>query len=213
MMFIDGGTNSVSFGDSSVGDVNNGGFGVKIDRGGAWLARFEETGAAAAYGMIILYSGNTPDGTDNYFCTYGDATEGSRFRIQSDGDCQNHDNAYGAVSDERLKTNIIDAQSQWDDMKGFRVRNFSLKGDVTHYGDIASNKRLGLVAQEAELVSPGIVNESPATESDIKNHAALEGENVKGIKYSILYMKAIKCLQEAQTRIETLETKVAALEG
>jgi hypothetical protein len=26
-------------------------------------------------------------------------------------------------------------------------------------------------------------------------------------------MKAIKALQEAQTRIETLETKVAALEG
>ena len=36
---------------------------------------------------------------------------------------------------------------------------------------------------------------------------------VKGVKYSILYMKAIKALQEAQTRIETLETKVTALEG
>ena len=38
-------------------------------------------------------------------------------------------------------------------------------------------------------------------------------QQVKHIKYSILYMKAIKALQEAQTRIETLETKVAALEG
>ena len=35
---------------------------------------------------------------------------------------------------------------------------------------------------------------------------------VKSVKYSILYMKAIKALQEAQTRIETLETKVKALE-
>ena len=32
------------------------------------------------------------------------------------------------------------------------------------------------------------------------------------MKYSILYMKAIKALQEAQTRIETLETKVKTLE-
>ena len=37
-------------------------------------------------------------------------------------------------------------------------------------------------------------------------------EKVKSVKYSVLYMKAIKALQEAQTRIETLETKVQALE-
>ncbi len=37
-------------------------------------------------------------------------------------------------------------------------------------------------------------------------------EKVKGVSYSVLYMKAIKALQEAQTRIETLEAKVKALE-
>ena len=36
---------------------------------------------------------------------------------------------------------------------------------------------------------------------------------VKSVKYSVLYMKAIKALQEAQARIETLEAKVATLEG
>ena len=39
------------------------------------------------------------------------------------------------------------------------------------------------------------------------------GTVTKQLKYSVLYMKAIKALQEAQTRIETLESKVAALEG
>ena len=38
------------------------------------------------------------------------------------------------------------------------------------------------------------------------------GEKVKSVKYSILYMKAIKALQEAMTRIETLEAKVKTLE-
>jgi hypothetical protein len=38
-------------------------------------------------------------------------------------------------------------------------------------------------------------------------------KNPKAVKYSILYMKAIKALQEAMAKIETLETKVAALEG
>ena len=38
-------------------------------------------------------------------------------------------------------------------------------------------------------------------------------ENVKRVNYSVLYMKAVKALQEAMTRIETLETKVKALES
>ena len=31
-------------------------------------------------------------------------------------------------------------------------------------------------------------------------------DNVKRVSYSVLYMKAVKALQEAMTRIETLET-------
>lgn len=63
---------------------------------------------------------------------------------------------------------------------------------------------LGVVAQEIEQVSAGLV----ATAYD-------EGEDrdIKTVKYSVLYMKAVKALQEAMTRIETLETKVAALES
>ena len=38
------------------------------------------------------------------------------------------------------------------------------------------------------------------------------GEKVKKVSYSVLYMKAIKALQEAMAKIETLETKVKALE-
>ena len=37
-------------------------------------------------------------------------------------------------------------------------------------------------------------------------------ERVKSVSYSVLYMKAIKALQEAMAKIETLETKVKALE-
>ena len=75
-------------------------------------------------------------------------------------------------------------------------------------------KCLGLVAQEAETVCPSLVFTSPDTEDDSETGQIKEtGTETKSLKYSVLYMKAIKCLQEAQTRIETLETKVAALEG
>ena len=36
-------------------------------------------------------------------------------------------------------------------------------------------------------------------------------EKVKSVKYSVLYMKAIKALQEAMDRIETLEATVTTL--
>ena len=39
------------------------------------------------------------------------------------------------------------------------------------------------------------------------------GTVTKAVKYSILYMKAVKALQEAMTRIETLETEMTALKA
>ena len=70
-------------------------------------------------------------------------------------------------------------------------------------------KFIGLVAQEAETVCPSLVKSQP----DLGENNEDLGTETKVLKYSILYMKAIKALQEAQARIETLETKVAALEA
>ena len=56
----------------------------------------------------------------------------------------------------------------------------------------------------------GLVKESP--DVDARTGEDL-GTTTKTVKYSILYMKAVKALQEAMTRIETLETKVTALEA
>ena len=127
----------------------------------------------------------------------------SVFRIATNGDVKNTNNSYGSISDIKLKENIVDANSQWDDIKAIKVRNFNFK---TH----PSEKLLGVVAQEIETVSAGLVEDTP--DKDITKLGD-EGTTTKTVKYSILYMKAIKCLQEAMAKIETLETKVAALES
>ena len=110
-------------------------------------------------------------------------------------------------TDQRLKENIVDAGSQWNDIKAVKVRNFNFIDDPNN------TKMLGVVAQEIETVSAGLVK----TENDITTDAVTGIGTVTGttkvVKYSILYMKAVKALQEAMTRIETLETKVAALES
>ena len=126
-------------------------------------------------------------------------------RIWNNGNIQNTNNSYGSLSDSKLKENIVDANSQWDDLKAVQIRNYNFK-ESTGY---QTHTQLGVIAQEVETVSPGLVYETPDTDDDGN---ALETVT-KNVNYSVLYMKAVKALQEAQTRIETLETKVAALEA
>ena len=118
-----------------------------------------------------------------------------KYILRGDGDCENANNSYGSISDVSLKENIVDANSQWNDIKNIKVRNYNYKAETGQQ----THKQIGVIAQELETVSPKLVRES-------------EG-GMKTVSYSILYMKAIKALQEAQARIETLESKVAALEG
>jgi hypothetical protein len=126
------------------------------------------------------------------------ATPTLNIQIAANGNVTNTNNSYGSLSDIRLKTNIQPASSQWSDLKELNVVNFEFASD-SGYAD--GNKYLGLIAQEAESVSPGLVETSP------------DEAGIKSVKYSVLYMKAVKALQEAMERIETLESKVAALEG
>ena len=55
----------------------------------------------------------------------------------------------------------------------------------------------------------GLVLDTPDLDKDLKDL----GTVTKTVNYSILYMKAVKALQEAMTRIEALETKNDALEA
>ena len=89
-----------------------------------------------------------------------------------------------------------------------------MKEDVAK-GDSDEHWRLGVVDQELETAGmSGLVKNNPDMEEDIDTKTMKEtGTTTKSVKYSILYMKAVKALQEAQARIETLETKVAALEA
>jgi hypothetical protein len=122
-----------------------------------------------------------------------------------DGDLENTNNAYGAISDVKLKENIVDASSQWDDLKALRVRKYNFKTE-TGYN---THTQIGLVAQEVELVSPGLVSEYPDRDTEGNDLGTL----TKSVNYSVLYMKAVKALQEAMERIEQLETEMAEVKA
>ena len=144
---------------------------------------------------------------ESLYCTGNGSV---RFRVLNNGSVGSANNSYGGISDIKLKENIVDAKSQWNDIKAIRVRNFNFK-------DTPDTKMLGVVAQEIETISPNLISE--LVDRDPETNETLE-TTTKEVKYSILYMKAIKCLQEAQARIEKLEednialrTRVTNLEG
>jgi hypothetical protein len=149
----------------------------------------------------LLLSNARAGGTSNYYIlAYANSV--NTFIVYSNGNVQNTNNSYGAISDLKLKENIADASPQWDDLKALQIRKYNFKEGQTH-------TQIGLVAQEVELVSPGLVTECPDRDEEGNDL----GTVTKSVNYSVLYMKAVKALQEAMERIEALEADVALLKG
>ena len=149
---------------------------------------------------------NTADG-NNVLVVSGGSGE---LRVKGNGDCKNTSGTFtNYTSDERFKQDIVPLGTQWDDIKGVTLKKFRYKNNPT--GEL----QLGVIAQELQQVCPGLVTTSNATLEDVEasGGAVAEGEEIYGWKMSILPLKAVKALQEAMDRIETLEAKVAALEA
>lgn len=105
------------------------------------------------------------------------------------------------TSDERKKKNIETTRDGYlEDLRDLRVVKYNWISQ-----DDDAPKELGLIAQEVEQVFPRLVMED----------AKMEGDDykVKTLKGSVLPFMLLKALQEAAEKIETLETKVAALEA
>jgi hypothetical protein len=140
--------------------------------------------------------------------------------LTTGGAFYNRSGTYGTISDSRLKQDIVDSGSQWDDIKALQVKKYRLNTDVEAEGEDAP-VMLGVIAQDLEAAGMnGLVEESLQASTDEDGNIVPSDETYKTVKYSILYMKAVKALQEAMDRIETLEAsnsdlaaRIAALEN
>jgi hypothetical protein len=170
--------------------------------------RIDSNGTHQLYGLNDTLLSLTNRGAGTSYITFaglhsatGPSTGTPSCYIYSNGNVVNTNNSYGALSDLKLKENIVDASSQWRDIKALQVRNYNFKKETNQ----PTHTQIGLVAQEAEVVSPGLVYESPDRDAEGNDL----GTVTKNVNYSVLYMKAVKALQEAMERIETLEGMVA----
>lgn len=190
----------------------------------------ENQSASNTARQLVLNNPFMTGGT-GYKLIEGDDTTGVVINVYGNGNITNKNNSYGAISDAKLKEDIVPSGSQWDDVKalGAATSKFVLKSDP-------ENKvQLGLSAQDVLVISPGLVFSVPDYEdydddriipSGIVDESGKQipdsfvtekirkqrvvGETL-GVNYSVLYMKAVKALGEALVRIEGLEYQVAQL--
>jgi hypothetical protein len=157
----------------------------------------------AVASLLIDADRNTTNGTFFAIEYYNSGAAASKFRVADSGNVTNTNGSYGTISDAKMKTDIVDAGSQWDDIKAIRFRKFKMVDDPEQI------VQLGVVAQEIELTSPGLVEEH--ADKDAEGNDL--GTTTKSVKTSVMLVKAAVALQEAMNRIEQLEAKVAALEA
>jgi hypothetical protein len=167
---------------------------VEVGNNNDWSMRITNTDSTNPYGPIITFSGASPDNNTEKFMQFTDTTT-NRCIIYSDGDLQNHDNSYGAISDGRLKTGIRDANSQLADIRDIPIKKYKAISD----GQDAV-EHIGVVAQEIMENNPGLVSYD-------------EELDVYSVQYSVLYMKAVKALQELILKVESIDTRLQTIEN
>lgn len=165
------------------------------------MLRFKNTHASTPTGVQVNFSAAAPNNTTQYFLAAADNVS-TKFVVYSSGAVQNPTGTIGVISDAALKNNITDALSTWEKVKRYRWVNYYLNDSPE------SGKLLGLVAQEAREVSPGVVYEAPEFVKDENGVVVASDRTLLGVKASIVTLQHHIALQEALRRIEALEARM-----
>lgn len=157
------------------------------------------------YGIVVATANDQNDATRTFIKCDGAATE--RFTARSNGGLANYSaNNVNLASDERLKKDISPLETSWNKVKQIEVVNFRYKdcneGDPLLYG---------VIAQQVQPIVPELVVVTQEAKEATEDKEATP--EYFGIREQPMYWLAIKALQEAQLRIETLEAQNAAFEA
>ena len=163
--------------------------------------------SASTNGEIRIHQEASPHSDYRAFVYSQSGSNTQVFRVMGDGDCENANNSYGSTSDLKLKQDITDARSYWDNFKALQFKKFRFKKDVAE--DANAGYRFGLIAQEVESIFPSLVRDN----TDLDLDGTPTDTVTKSIKYSVLSQIGLRVVQELQTRLEAAEAKIAALEA
>ena len=161
---------------------------------------------ASPTGIAIRYTGASPNGTGNEFLYCYDSGNTLRASIRSNGGLANFSANNVNLSDINAKKDIAPAAGTWNCLKEWEIVNFRYK-DQSDDADL----NMGVIAQQVAESCPEVITVFQEAKEATETEPAQEER--LGVKDQQMMWMAIKALQEAQLRIETLEAEVAALKG
>jgi hypothetical protein len=158
----------------------------------------------AAYSSAAFRSISGATASTNWYHFFGSSSSDtvSNIIIYGNGNIENANNSYGAISDIKLKENIVDATPKLNKLMQVKVRNYNLKSNPNH-------KQLGVIAQELETVFPNLIEE---TQDRGVGDELLE-TTTKSVKYSVFVPMLIKAMQELKATVDAQTARIAALEN
>ena len=202
----------ITDGSHGVADLNSSRHEFTSDDNGWTIIVTHTSGSASEHEGILIDYANSPNGTNNSFIQ-GNDSGGLRFRFASNGGLYNYQGNNSNLSDQREKKNIVSLESKWDKVKSWDLKKF-------HYNEDADEDdlRYGVIAQQVEEHCPEVLTDwikQPAEDAVLDEDGnvvtpAVAEVTRKGVKEQQMMWMAIKALQEAQTRIESLETQNTA---
>jgi len=182
------------------------GSGALINTSGDFLVAATSAIGTSRFSLLASANRNgiaVQAGDDANYNYSGYNTAGTRtFSVLGNGNVVNTNNSYGAISDVKLKENIVDATPKLAGLMQVRVVSYNLK-------TAPERKQLGVIAQELEQVFPSMVDEEIDKDEEGNNL----GTTTKSVKYSVFVPMLIKAIQEQQALITQLQADVAALKA
>ena len=134
--------------------------------------------------------------TDNTLHVYDTTNNLYRFYVTGGGTINATSTSITAISDERLKENIVDLETGLSEVMSLQPRRFDWKN-----GD--GENVAGFIAQEVETVLPDLIG-------DYKHE---ELEDAKAIKMGDMIPTLVKAIQEQQAQIEALQSEINELKN
>ena len=173
-------------------------------------------------GYIKFNADNVGGGAQTASIVMGTTVNNSvsdKFNIAGNGDLTAADTTIGSISDQRLKENIADFTYDISKFKQLKPRSYKWKNPIYHGNRVDDDGNAltsyGTIAQEVAAVDADYVRDYEIKDEVNDDKDLLDSDNI--VKTTTLTGKQnamyISVIQQLISKVETLETKVAALEG
>jgi len=168
-----------------------------------WVFRVEAGATSLPNGILVKYSGTSPNSTGSQFLYCEDSGGTQRMSVRSNGGIANYSANDVNLSDSREKTNFAPAKSYLDVICAIPVQTFNY---IDQNMEEDAGLTLGVIAQDVQEVAPEMVMESNwGTKEDPKMRLSIYQTD---LQYALM-----KCIQEQQALIQSLTTRITSLEN